>query len=58
MVPFKDTEAIARSMVSWLGAAPNADQRAGFAKHNSDYLREVIDIRMKMKALNDLYDSM
>jgi glycosyltransferase involved in cell wall biosynthesis len=58
MVPFKDTAAIARSVISWLRAAPDPTQRADLARHNSAYLREVIDIRLKMKALNDLYDSM
>ena len=58
MVPFKDTGAIASSVMGWLSAPPTAAQRADISRHNSAYLREVIDIRLKMKALNDLYDSM
>jgi len=58
MVPFKDASAIAEAVEQWLQAAPDAARRAGFAKHNTDYLAGVIDIRLKMKVINDLYDSM
>jgi glycosyltransferase involved in cell wall biosynthesis len=57
-VPFKDRQAIAREVTAWLAQAPDQAQRAAFASHNTAYLSKVVDIRLKMKAINALYDSM
>lgn len=58
MVPFKDRHAIAAAMRAWLEAPPSPAERRSFAEHNTAVLRDVIDIRIKMRALNALYDSM
>lgn len=57
-VPFKDKHAITREVNAWLSEAPDEGQRAAFAAHNTAYMREMVDIRAKMKVLNALYDSM
>lgn len=55
VVPFKDTEAIARATAAWLERAPSAAERAGFAATNIAYLRGLIDIRQRMQAIYRLY---
>lgn len=58
MVPFKDRRAIASAVEQWLREAPDERVRHGFAEHNTAFLREVLDIRLKMRDLDRLYDSM
>lgn len=58
MVPFKDKASITAAVNAWLQESPDASARAVFGAHNTGVLREVLDIRLKMKDLNRLYDSM
>ncbi len=58
MVPFKDSDAITEAVNAWLAQAPDTSAREGYARHNTDFLRGVIDIRLKMDAMYALYDGM
>lgn len=55
VVPFKDTDAIVKAAADWLERAPTPAERAAFAATNIAYLRGIIDIRERMKAINTLY---
>jgi glycosyltransferase involved in cell wall biosynthesis len=58
IVPFKDADAIEKATAFWLENRPSAEERAAFARTNTEYLRGIIDIRTKMKALNALFDQL
>lgn len=55
VVPFQDTEAITSAAAAWLERPPSSAERAAFAATNIAYLRNIIDIRARMKAINALY---
>ena len=58
IVPFKDKDAIVARTLDWLRDAPTPTQRAAFAEHNAAYLCTIVDIHLKMDALNALYASL
>lgn len=57
IVPFKDPSAIADAACAWLRDRPSAAQRAEFARQNTDYMRGIIDISIRMRKLFALYES-
>jgi glycosyltransferase involved in cell wall biosynthesis len=57
VVPFQDAEAITRATAAWLERAPTAVERASFAATNIAYLRDIIDIRQRMRTIYELYEN-
>lgn len=56
-VPFKDEEAIYSAAAAWLEKRPLPSERNAITEANVTYLRELLDIRKRVRAFQDLYAS-